>query len=324
MQTVMSTLTQRTRGVALGCAMLTFACGAARGGDGDALAIVNGRAITRGELVDVLLDAYGVKVLQQMIVTELAKQETRARGIQVSRADVDREYETALARIAGEAGLSGDEDTPENRRHALNTVLEQKCISMPEFLLGMERNAHLRKLVEAEFEVDEDTLREEFARTYGERVVVRHIQIPVHDQRGLNRVVSLLQRGADFAQVARDESVNVETAPRGGELAPFTFDDTSIDPLIREMAFSLREGEISSPVKTDRYFHILKLEQRIPPENVRFDDVRDQVLDKMRERIIPQRMAARAGDLFKRAKIKVLDLKLRARYEEFLEQSNAE
>ena len=304
--------------------LLSSSGATARADDGDALAIVNGRTITRGQLQDTLMDAYGVKVLQQMIVTELAKQETRERGMKVTATDVDREYQEALARIAAESGMSADENTEVNRLHALNTVLEQKCISMAEFLLGMERNAHLRKLVEADFTVDEETVREEFARTYGERVVIRHIQIPVHDQRGLNRVVSLLQRGADFAQVARDESANTETASRGGELAPFTFDDQSMDPLIREMAFSLKDGEISSPVKTNRYFHILKLEQRIPPENVRFADVRDKVVAKMRDRIIPQRMAARATELFGKAKIKVLDLELRVRYEQFLKAQSVE
>lgn len=303
-------------------ALATIATPFARAGDGDALVVVNGKAISKKRVVSLLMEAHGVEFMQQLIVLELAKEECKRRGLRVTPADVEAERMDALNRIAAEAKMDPTDATEENKQRALEAVLRQRGISMPEFLLGMERNAYLRKVVEQDFHVDEATLREEFARTYGERVQVRHIQVSVQNPGRLNEVISLLQRGADFAEVAREKSANVETAARGGELPPFTFTDERIDPLIREAAFSMKVGEVlTSPVRTDQYYHVLKLERRIPPENVKFKDVRDQVEKSVRERVIPSKMGELASELFSKASVKVIDAEMRMRYKKFLEDS---
>jgi parvulin-like peptidyl-prolyl isomerase len=291
-------------------------------GDGDALVVVNGRAISEKRVADLLMEAHGLEFMQQLIVLELVKAEGKRLGLSVTPGDVEAERIEALNRIAADSEMDPADATEANKLRALETVLQQRGISMTEFLVGMERNAHLRKIVERDFAIDEVTLREEFARTYGERVQVRHIQVSVQNPGRLNEVISLLQRGADFADVARDTSANVETGPRGGELPPFTFTDDRIDPLLREAAFSLTEGEVStSPVRTDRYYHVLKLDRRIPPDNLKFEDVRGQVEQAVRERVLPARMGELATELFNKASIKVIDPKMRVRYKKFLEQS---
>jgi parvulin-like peptidyl-prolyl isomerase len=195
-------------------------------------------------------------------------------------------------------------------------VLNQRGLSMAEFMLGMERNVHLRKCVEADIQqIDEPTLREEFARTHGERVLIRHIQIPVRDIGRIDRVQEMLKRGASFGDVARELSVNPDTAARGGELPPFAFDDPGIDPLIRDAAFSLKPGEVSSPVKAGDYIHILRLEERIPPDTVQFDAVRAEVEARLRERVVPQKMAELATRLYEKAQVKVLDGDLKKAWE---------
>lgn len=289
------------------------------GDDGDAVALVNGSAVSKKELIDILIEARGVEVLQQMIIMQVARQETRARGIRVSQADIDEELRSALDSIAENAGMDMAEASDRNKRQALDKVLAERGISMAEFMIGMERNACLRKLAERDIRITDETLREEFARAYGERVLVRHIQIGQRDTRGLNEALDLLARGADFADVARRLSSNSETATRGGEMEPFTFDDSDIPPALRETAFSLKAGGVSSPVLAGQFVHILKLERRIPAEGVKFDDVRDEIELRVRKRAMPQAMSELAKGLFVKAKIKVLDSRLREKYQQFLE-----
>jgi len=295
----------------------------AQADDGDAVALVNGHPIAREELVDILIEAHGVDVLQQLIILRAAKQETRKRGLRVTPGDVDAEFQSALDRIAENAGMSPNEATEQNKREALRQVLDERGVSLAEFMIGMERNAHLRRLVETDLRITEETLREEFARRYGARVHIRHIQIDQRDNRGLNQALELLARGSDFADVARQLSKNPETAARGGEMEPFTFDDPEIPPAIRETAFALKQGGVSSPVLAGQFFHILKLERRIPADRARFEDKRAEVEKSLRERAIPQAMAKLAVELFKEAKISVLDSNLRAQYQEFLERGSS-
>lgn len=291
---------------------------------GDAFVIVNGRPISERRIIDTLMEAHGLEIMQQIIIVELARAECARLGLHVTPADIEAERRLALDQIARESNMDPGESSEANKQQALQTMLEQKGVSMTEFLLSMERNAHLRKIVARDFSIDEQTLREEFARTHGERVQVRHIQVPVREPGRLNDALTLLDRGADFADVARELSVNVDTAPRGGELPPFAFDDDRIDPLLREAAFSLAEGERSAPVRTDRYYHILKLERRIPPQNLRFEDVRDQVEAAMRERVLTGKMRDLVTELFNRADIKVVHPAMRARYQEFLRQARGD
>lgn len=290
--------------------------------DGDAFVIVNGRPITRAQVVQALMEAHGLSITQQLIVLELAKQETKRRGLEVTPADIDTEFQRSLDQMLP-ATDSGDAVSKDNKLQALKIVLEGKNISMTEFMIGMERNAHLRKAVRQGLRINETTLREEFARTHGEKVVVRHIQISLSDSGRLNRALDLLSQEKDFAEVARQLSQNPETAARGGEMAPFTFDDKEIPPALCEAAFSLRPGEVSAPIRVERRFHILKLERRIPPQNARFEDVRDGVEDRLLERVVPRQMGRLAQDLFRKAKIRILDPKIRKEYEEMLKR-NAE
>jgi len=287
--------------------------------DGDAVALVNGRPISKRRMTEILWEAHGLQIMQQLIVLELAKEQTARLKIEVTPEDVEREFQRALAAIAPEVDSTGQPVEAEARRQALDFLLQQKGISLAEFRIGMERNAHLRKLVERSFRVDEPTLREEFARLYGEKVEVRSIQV---DEVGpLHEALNLLDRGADFAEVAQRVSRDAESAARGGLLEPFAFNDDRIAPVLRDAAFALRPGEISKPIKVGRWWFIWRLERRIPPADVRFEDVREDVERRLRERVIPQEMGRLATELFRKADVRVLDRELKPKYDELLKKN---
>jgi foldase protein PrsA len=311
---VLATQPWRNRLVAIAPLIMLAALGPVPArGDGDGVAVADGRMIAREELLRRLIEAHGLDMLNQLMLLELCKAETARRGLRVTEADVDREFETALDEIAREARMSSADASRENKLSALQIVLQQRRISMTEYRIAMERNAHLRAVVRQDFKVDEPTLREEFARTYGERVVVRHIQ--VGDMRRLNDVLNQLAGGEDFAAVARRRSENPESAPRGGELDAFAFDDPSIPGVMREAAFALRPGEVSAPVRTDEAYHILKLERRVPPQDVKFENVRQEVEVAMRQRVEREQMARLMERLYQPAKLRVIDPTLRAQQE---------
>lgn len=311
----MNPITNRIGRAALACTLLLAAAGPAARGDGDAVALVNGRPINRADLVSALIESHGLTLLQQLILLDLARAESKQRSLSVSAADVEQEFERSLDQIAREANLTAGEATRENKLRALSALLEQRSLSMAEYRLTIERNAHLRRCIQQEIKIEEPTLREEFARTRGERVVVRHIQVA--DLRRLNPIIDELNRGGDFAAVAQRVSENRETAVNGGLMEPFTFGDSRIPPTLREAAFGLKPGEVSSAIRTGEYCHVLKLEQRLPPENVKFEDVRAEVEAAMRERVELGEMTRLMERLYRAAKIRVIEKPLRDKYEEF-------
>lgn len=291
----------------------------ARASDGDAVAIVNGRPISKRVMVDALLEAHGLSIMQQLIVLDLAKAETRRLKLTVTEADVQREFDRALARIAPPVDAKGQALTEVEKQQALETLLRERGLTMTEFRIGMERNAHLRKVVERDFQVTEATLREEFARRYGERAEVRHIQVA--DVNGLHEALNRLNEGEDFAAVARAVSRNADTAPEGGRLPPFAFNDDGLAPALREAAFAMAPGEVSKPIRIGPWWHILKLERRLPPADVCFEDVRAEVERQLRDSAVPQQMNRLITELFRNAEIRVLDRDLRAKYDKLLKDN---
>lgn len=287
--------------------------------DGDAIAIINGRSLGRSEVVDLLMRSHGIEALQQLIVLELARQETRRLGISVSSGDVQLEYDQSLDKIGRQVADGGAVLTVEQKRAALDQLLEKRGFSFAEFMVGMERNAHLRKIALRDIHVDERLVREEFARMYGERVRVRHVQLA--DLREAEAAQKLLREGVAFEQVAIRMSRNPDTATIGGDMGTFSYGDAKVPAALREAAFALKPDEVSNPLRVDNAVHILKLVERVPPAGVSFDDVRSTVEASLTDRIVTAEMNRLAVDLFHKARIRVIDARLRDDYEALTRKS---
>lgn len=92
-----------------------------------------------------------------------------------------------------------------------------------------------------------------------------------------------LAGGKSFEEVARLRSLDRTTAYTGGELPPFTLQDNRLPTDFKQVAFSLKKGEISDPVQIGSFIYIVKLIDRIPPAHARFEDYRDSVKQELRE-----------------------------------------
>lgn len=286
-----------------------------------AIAIVNGRTITKKEFEEFLMESRGVSALQQMIAAELAEAEAKRRGFRVTDSDVQREFESSLERIFP-VNKSGAQMSQQERLDALKQMLKDKGMTRAEYDLAMRRNVCLRRIVEADFKIDEDTLREVFARNYGERVQVRHIQIRAGNFSKLQAARDELEKGKDFEEVVAEFSENPESRGNGGLLEPFGYRDEEMPEILRQAAFSLKLNEVSKqPVQAGNMYHILKLERRIPPADVRFEDVREEVLAEVRDRNTVKLMNDKLYQLFQDANVRVLNGKLHRGYQEALQDA---
>jgi peptidyl-prolyl cis-trans isomerase D len=106
-----------------------------------------------------------------------------------------------------------------------------------------------------------------------------------------------LDKGADFAALAREFSEDTDSKPRGGLLDPVT--RGVLDPAFEEALFSLKQGETSKPVRSNFGWHLIHVE-RIEAEQVKpFMDpeVRAQIMAQYREREADERFRQMAEQL---------------------------
>ncbi|MGH6776954.1 MAG: peptidylprolyl isomerase [Bradyrhizobium sp.] len=105
-----------------------------------------------------------------------------------------------------------------------------------------------------------------------EEVHARHILVKTKAE--ADEIEGELKKGADFAELAKKRSKD-PGASNGGDLGFFTKDE--MVPEFSKVAFALKPGQISDPVKTAFGWHIIKVEarrQRKPPS---FDQMKGQI-----------------------------------------------
>jgi parvulin-like peptidyl-prolyl isomerase len=128
-------------------------------------------------------------------------------------------------------------------------ALDDARMSLNEYYGSVARPELARELVNAHAEA---TVPQSI-----EQVNASHILVSTED---LAR--ELYQRatgGADFSQLARSNSIDTTTAPTGGELGWFTYEQM-VEPF-SEVAFSTDPGSISKPVETQFGWHIVMVHE---------------------------------------------------------------
>ncbi|AGB17918.1 parvulin-like peptidyl-prolyl isomerase [Thermoanaerobacterium thermosaccharolyticum M0795] len=103
--------------------------------------------------------------------------------------------------------------------------------------------------------------------------VVKASHILVSDEKTANEIYDKLKNGANFAELAKQYSIDTSTKDNGGELGEFTRGTMVTE--FENAAFALKPGEISKPVKTQYGYHIIKSEGKTTKS---FNDVKSSII----------------------------------------------
>ncbi|MCL6610446.1 MAG: SurA N-terminal domain-containing protein [Peptococcaceae bacterium] len=311
-------------------AFLTAVLFAAAGcGKSNIVATVNGEQITRQQLDDMVQNmkqyykSMGLTIdektdkdivrmidsmtLDQLITQTLLLQEAKKTGIQVSKADVDKE----IARYK-------ETMTEEKFRQALasNGWTEPKFRDMLEKDMTI---SELQKKILADVKAPTDQeIREYYEKNKKEFLVpasyqVRHILIKTGGMEGDKAKIDLeaktkalavleqIKQGADFAGLAKQKSEDPGTASEGGL---YTFTSGEAVPEFEAAAKSLQPGEITrEPVKTDFGFHIIKMESMTPEKQKSLAEVREEVVARLTDEAKQKKMDSFLNEIRNRAEI---------------------
>jgi parvulin-like peptidyl-prolyl isomerase len=228
----------------------------------DVMATVNGKPISMTDIDEILLYSYGLPVAQQLIANELVRQECKKANFAVTDKDIQREHEKSLIQMWADPTM-----TAADRNRIFERFLINSKVTRKQWDFTMRRNAQLAKLAEPRIKIEDSDLRQAFNDTYGRKVVVRHIELA--SLRDAQDVLSRLEKGADFVQLVKEKSIHPATV---------------ITPAIKDAALAMTKvGQISPVVQAGEVFHVLKCDQIIEPQNVRFEDVKEKLRQQVHD-----------------------------------------
>jgi len=132
-----------------------------------------------------------------------------------------------------------------------------------------------------------------------ERVHARHILIKTVDKTDAEKkqllakaqdILKQLKNGADFAELAKKDSDDTGTAPKGGDLDWFV--KGQMVPEFDQAAFSLKPKEISNIVTTTYGYHIVQVLEHEQAHVKPFDEVKAALADDLKKQGLSEKMQA--------------------------------
>jgi peptidyl-prolyl cis-trans isomerase C len=192
-----------------------------------------------------------------------------------------------IASDAEKSGLAAKDDTRAVLELSRLTVLQQAASQ--DYLKD-------RKATDPELKAEYDTQVAQMART---EFRARHILVNTEEY--ARSLIRQLDRGADFEQLAKKESIDTGSRDSGGDLGWFAA-DRMVKPF-SEAVMRLDKGQVTKdPVQTSFGWHVIRLEDRRDAAPPPFESVKERLV----QIVEAKKFRAHTDDLMATAKIERL------------------
>jgi peptidyl-prolyl cis-trans isomerase C len=161
-------------------------------------------------------------------------------------------------------------------------------------------NVLYQKEIADKAKVTEAEMRKEYEMMQQE-VHARHILVETKEQ--ANEIYDQLKDGADFEELAKEKSIDPTAQQNAGDLGFFRWG--RMVPEFQEVAFKMKEGEISRPVKTKYGWHIIELVERRDVEQPPFEEAKRLIEGQLSQRKKEERVVEYYENLKKKVGFKI-------------------
>ena len=210
----------------------------------------------------------------------------------------------------------GQPDTPERHNAVKDELVNREIIAQAAQKRGLDKNpdvaaqmemARQAVLVRALFEdevkknpITDAQLEQQYTQFKGSmgsnEYKVRHILVDKEDD--AKAIIAELNKGGDFAKIAKDKSKDPGSKDNGGDL-DWGPSARYVKPFA-DAVTSMQKGQTTSaPVKTDFGYHVIRLEDVRPLQVPPFSELKEQ----FRQRAQQQQVQKLVMELRQRAKI---------------------
>ena len=243
-------------------------CSNSGGSDDEVVAKIGDMTITKSELYDELVKQNGAQVLDVLVADKIMQAEVKKQKIDISNEEIEEDFEEMKE-------FYGSDE-------ALNKELETYGLTIEDVKDNIKSNLQIEKLLDPYIDITDEEMAKHFEENkasfgHEEQVKASHILVETEDV--ALEVKAKLDAGEDFAELAKEYSIDEANSQLGGNLGYFA--ESKMVAEFSDAAFSLEVGEISDPVKTNFGYHIIKvedkMEEKVPVLEENVEEIKSQL-----------------------------------------------
>lgn len=214
-------------------------------------------------------------------------------NVKITQADIEREIKN-LPDFAQKifAGIGGKE-------RFLNELVKKELLYQEALKKGLDKNTEylkkvedfkkitligqlLEKEIESKAKVADQDVKDYYEKHKEDFAPVSQIRmslILVKTEEEAKKILERLNKGEDFAKVAKKSSVDLNSAKNGGDLGYLSRGQMTSE--LEAVAVRLKTGEVSEPIKTQSGYQIIKVTDKKLGKVVEFERVRNFISQQL-------------------------------------------
>ncbi|EZP78700.1 PpiC-type peptidyl-prolyl cis-trans isomerase [Parageobacillus genomosp. 1] len=255
-----------------------FALSACNNGDSEVIVKTKDGNITKEEFYNEMKARVGKEVIR-----DLVHEKVLSKKYKVTDKEIDREIEN----LKEAYGTQYDLAVQQNGEKVIRNMVK----------LDLLRT----KAAVEDIKVTEKELKD-YYENYKPKIKASHIL--VKDEKTAKEVKAKLDKGEDFAKLAKEYSQDPGSAANGGDLG--WFGPGKMVKEFEDAAYKLKVGQVSDPVKTDYGYHIIKVTDK--EEKKPFNEMKEQIeFEVKRSKLDSAKVQSKVEKLIKDAKVEIED-----------------
>lgn len=172
----------------------------------------------------------------------------------------------------------------------VNKLIDERLIVQEAYRMGLDKDPWVQNKMH-EYKLRESVVRlykeevqdrawvsdDEMRRFYNEQMEATHIrQITVGTEEEARKILDQLEAGSDMAALAREHSIDM-FKDKGGDRG--FLHRSQLPESVRDVAFSLKDGQIAPVIRIPPGYQIIKIEEKRPAPEKSLEEIR-QVVEK--------------------------------------------
>ncbi|EPZ37884.1 MULTISPECIES: peptidylprolyl isomerase [Anoxybacillus] len=238
--------------------------------------------ITKDELYNEMKERFGKDVLR-----DLVHEKVLSKKFKVTDKEIDKEIENLKEMY----GVQYDLAVQQNGEEAIRNMVKLDLLR--------------QKAAMEDIKVSDEELKK-YYNEYKPKVKASHIL--VDDEKTAKEMKAKLEKGEDFAKLAKEYSKDTGSAQNGGDLG--WFGPGKMVEEFEKAAYALKVGEVSDPVKTQFGYHIIKVTDK--EEKKSFDEMKEEMeYEVKKSKLDASKVQSKLDKLMKEANVDIKDKSLK-------------